>query len=109
MNQLIRFDNGLGPLDTNTMISARVALSVPVVNVHKHSLVAGPVFFSHPLDLQMFASTEGEILSSPPLAHVGPPSINVEVKLSGVNDDAVESGANPVGEVSTVKLCLHYD
>lgn len=33
------------------------------------------------------------------LAPVGPPSVNVEAKLSGVDDTAVEAGADPVGEL----------
>lgn len=71
------------------------------MHVHEHPLVAGPVFASHPLDLQSFsdeASKANPTFLS--IAHVGPPATNVEVKLAGVNDDAVESGADPVGEVS---------
>jgi len=73
----------------------RVALSVPLVNAHTHPLVAGPVLSSHLLDLQDFSdpSRPDEV------AHTGAPSVNVEVKLKGVNDDAVENGADPVGKV----------
>jgi long-chain acyl-CoA synthetase len=33
------------------------------------------------------------------IAHVGPPSVNVEVKLIGVEDDKVEDGGDPVGSL----------
>lgn len=79
---------------------ARVALSVPIVNTHGHPLVAGPVFFSHPLDFQMFdRHSDPTHPQFSEIAHVGPPSINLEAKLSGVDDAAVEGGANPVGQV----------
>jgi long-chain acyl-CoA synthetase len=52
---------------------------------------------SHPLDLQDFPSLGSEDKSTPPVAHVGPPSINTEVKLVGLNDEAVEGGADPSG------------
>jgi len=38
---------------------------------------------------------EGESESIP--AHVGPPSINVEAKLVGVDDDKIENGGDPTG------------
>lgn len=34
-----------------------------------------------------------------PLAHIGPPTCNVEVKLAGIDDAVVESGGDPVGLV----------
>jgi long-chain acyl-CoA synthetase len=68
-----------------------VAFSVPIINCYSHPLVAGPVLASHPLDLQDL-STEGVTV-----AHTGPPSINVEAKLVGVEDELVENGADPVG------------
>lgn len=87
-------------MGVDALTPARIALSVPIVNAHEHPLVAGPVFFSHPLDFQMF---EGQSDPAHPqfsdIAHVGPPSINVEGKLFGVDDAAVEKGANPVGQV----------
>lgn len=70
---------------------ARIALSVPLVNCYAHPLVAGPALASHPLDLQDFAVPAGSV------AHVGPPSINLEAKLVGVEDAPVENGADPVG------------
>lgn len=34
------------------------------------------------------------------LAHVGAPSVNVETKLTGVNDNEVEQGGDPVGKMA---------
>ncbi|KAJ7905305.1 hypothetical protein B0H14DRAFT_3102791 [Mycena olivaceomarginata] len=80
-----------GPFAADTVTRARVAFSVPIINCYSHPLVAGPVLASHPLDLQDL-STEGVTV-----AHTGPPSINVEAKLVGVEDELVENGADPVG------------
>lgn len=80
------------------MTPARIALSVPIVNVVSHSLVSGPLLASHAFDLQDFAPEKTK--SGAPLpAHTGPPGVNVEIKLVGVDDDAVENGADPVGVV----------
>jgi long-chain acyl-CoA synthetase len=69
-------------------------LSVPLVNCFTHPLVPGPVLASHCLDLQDFSAViDGAI----PTAHVGPPSVNTEAKLVGVDDASVESGRDPVG------------
>lgn len=76
------------------MTPARMALSVPLVNAFTHPLVAGPVLASHPFDLQDFTQ-EGDTESKK--AHVGPPGVNIEAKLVGVEDDKVESGGDPVG------------
>lgn len=78
----------LGPLPAVLMTPARIALSVPLVNALTHPFVAGPVLASHPFDLQDF-TRKGESERVP--AHVGPPSVNVEVKLIGVDDDMVEN------------------
>ncbi|KAL9714873.1 hypothetical protein Ac2012v2_001533 [Leucoagaricus gongylophorus] len=77
-----------GPLPAVLMTPARIALSVPLVNALTHPFVAGPVLASHPFDLQDF-TRKGESERVP--AHVGPPSVNVEVKLIGVDDDMVEN------------------
>lgn len=53
---------------------------------------------SHALDLQDFPPMASDSLPSP-IAHVGPPSINVEVKLVGLDDKLVENGADPVGSL----------
>lgn len=87
-----------GPLEASVITPARIAFSVPIVNSFVHPLGTAPVLSSHPLDLQTFPSSasESDSLASP-LAHVGPPGINVEVKLVGVDDALVESGGDPVG------------
>lgn len=59
------------------------------------------MFASHPLDLQTFHTppkgTNNDV--SAQVAHVGPPTVNVEVKLANVDDAAIEGGANPTGDV----------
>jgi long-chain acyl-CoA synthetase len=79
------------------MTPARIAFSVPVVIAYTHAASAAPVFASHPLDLQMFPPSEFDSAAFARHAHVGPPTINIEAKLVGVNDTEVESGGDPVG------------
>ncbi|KAI9064259.1 acetyl-CoA synthetase-like protein [Trametes sanguinea] len=95
-----------GPLEAQALTPARIALSVPVINAHTHPLVAGPVFASHALDLQTFptanpspSSSAADAYAFTYLAPVGPPSVNVEAKLAGVDDAAVEGGADPIGDL----------
>lgn len=84
-----------GLIETKIMTPARVALSIPLVNSLTHPLVSGPVLASHAFDLQDFPPpSNGPLI---PVAHTGPPSVNIEAKLVGVDDDHVENGANPVG------------
>lgn len=80
-----------GFIEAKTMGPARVALSIPLVNSLSHPLVSGPVLASHAFDLQDFPAPSNAV------AHTGPPSVNIEAKLVGVDDDQVENGANPVG------------
>lgn len=96
----------IGPLEAQSLTPARIALSVPIVNAYNHPAIAGPVFASHPLDLQVFPLTPTAPSASDSasdayaftyLAPVGPPSMNVEAKLLGVDDSAIEGGADPVG------------
>ena len=94
---LIVFDTEVA--EAKSLTPARLALSVPIVNAHEHPLVAGPVFFSHPLDFQELAGNGSVNTEFAGIAHVGPPSINVEAKIVGVDDATVEKGADPVGEV----------
>jgi len=89
----------IGPLDSEILTPARIALSVPFINAFTHPLVAAPVLASHPLDLQDFPSQAVGKSSGRTFAHTGPPGVNVEVKLVGVNDDLVENGGDPAGEV----------
>ncbi|KAL5490430.1 hypothetical protein ACEPAI_5263 [Sanghuangporus weigelae] len=88
--------------EAKSLTPARLALSVPIINAHEHPLVAGPVFFSHPLDFQEFSEYSAGNPEFAGIAHVGPPSINIEAKIVGVDDAAVEKGADPVGEVHQV-------
>ncbi|KAG1754293.1 hypothetical protein EDB19DRAFT_1665616 [Suillus lakei] len=89
----IVISGGLLPFDA--IVPARLALSIPLINTHTHGSAAGPLFATHAFDLQMLPS------SSPATepAHVGAPSVNVEAKLVGVNDNIVEKGADPIGEI----------
>lgn len=80
----------LGTFPSSLLTPARIAFSTPFVNAFIHPTVAGPVLASHALDLQDFGTAT---LPAP----VGPPSINVEAKLVGVNDDSVENGGDPEG------------
>jgi len=81
-----------GPLPFESLTPARIALSVPLINIHTHGSAAGPIFAMHAFDMQMLPAA-----SEP--AHVGAPSINIEAKLLGVDDDVVEKGVDPVGEI----------
>ena len=83
---------GDGTVPARLLTPARVALSVPLVIAHTHPLVSAPILASHPHDMQTFALT-----SDKELAHVGPPTVNIEVKLVGVDDEAVEKGGDPAG------------
>lgn len=51
------------------------------------------MFATHAFDLQSLPSAKGE------QAHVGAPSVNVEVKLVGVDDAMIERGDDPRGEL----------
>jgi long-chain acyl-CoA synthetase len=51
------------------------------------------MFATHAFDLQSLPSAEGE------QAHIGAPSVNVEVKLVGVDDAIIERGDDPKGEL----------
>ncbi|KAL0579964.1 hypothetical protein V5O48_002048 [Marasmius crinis-equi] len=92
---------GGGPLPASILTAARVALSVPFVNMFTHPTVAGPVFASHPLDLQDFYGRQPPTASvaSNETAPVGPPSVNVEAKVVGLaSDESVETGqTDPAG------------
>ncbi|KAE9406368.1 hypothetical protein BT96DRAFT_915352 [Gymnopus androsaceus JB14] len=89
---------GEGSLPAKVLTPARVALSCPIINALTHPVVAGPVFASNALDLQDFPALE----EASTLAVVGPPTVSVEAKLLGLDDTAVEAGADPIG-VLTVR------
>ncbi|PFH46356.1 hypothetical protein AMATHDRAFT_70077 [Amanita thiersii Skay4041] len=80
------------PISSRLLNLSRTAVSIPLINAFTHAMVSGPVFATHPFDLQDFSSD-----SVPNSTHIGPPSVNVEVKLLGVHDEAVEAGADPKG------------
>ncbi|KAI0060819.1 acetyl-CoA synthetase-like protein [Artomyces pyxidatus] len=84
------------PLKADLLTPSRIGLSVPFVVAHTHPLVTAPIFASHPHDLQTFAPPAGGH-SDAGLAHVGPPVVNIETKLVGVDDDAIAKGDDPVG------------
>lgn len=66
------------------------------MNVYSHPVSAGPVFASHPQDLQDFSEALDADDTGRP-SPTGPPTVNMEAKLTGVSDEKVESGADPVG------------
>jgi len=68
-------------------------LSIPIVNAFMHVMSTGPILASHALDLQEFPGRADGI------AHSGGPTVNVEVKLIGVDDGVVECGGDCEGEV----------
>lgn len=90
----INIDSFLGPLPFDALTPARIALSVPLINVHTHGSATGPLFATNASDMQIFPSS-----ATPEPAHVGAPSINLEAKLVGVDDSLVEMGADPIGEI----------
>jgi long-chain acyl-CoA synthetase len=81
-----------GNVPTSLLTPARIALSVPLVFTHTHPLVAAPILATHPQDVQTFPVTSDQAI-----AHVGPPTVNIEVKLIDVDDGAVEKGDDPEG------------
>ncbi|KAF7970736.1 hypothetical protein HWV62_23128 [Athelia sp. TMB] len=88
-----------GALDAGLLTPARIALSVPLVSAHTHPAAAGPLFASHPVDLQIFPASSDSADPFEALAHTGPPACNVEAKLAGIADAAAEAGEDPVGLV----------
>lgn len=81
-----------GNVPASLLTPARIALSVPLVITHTHPLVAAPILATHPQDVQTFPVTSDQAI-----AHVGPPTVNIEVKLIDVDDGAVERGDDPEG------------
>ncbi|KAF8334058.1 acetyl-CoA synthetase-like protein [Cantharellus anzutake] len=85
-----------GPCDESQFPSARIALSIPLINAHIEYISTAPIFASHPFDLQHFPPSVAESY-----AHVGPPGPNIEVKLVAVSDDSQvdETKGDPRGKV----------
>ncbi|KAG8895979.1 hypothetical protein FRC01_012093, partial [Tulasnella sp. 417] len=88
------------PIPAGQMSAFRIALPFPTVRALLYPMAAGPILASHPLDLQTFdeKSVTVEQNNWDSMSHYGPPINNVEAKVVGVNDTAVESGEDPVGE-----------
>jgi hypothetical protein len=83
-------------LPAKDLPDARVTLSIPVVHAVSHPAVVAPVCATHPLDLQHFpapANAQG----FDAVAHAGPPSVNLEAKLIGIDDTATQAGQDPEG------------
>ena len=72
---------------------------MPFVNAFIHPLVAAPVLASHAFDLQDFYLTTENKTPSKDVAPTGPPGVNVEAKLVNVDDEAVEKGEDPSGDL----------
>lgn len=82
-----------GPISSEVLTPARIALSLPIINVHVSPWVSGPVFATQALDAQVLPPGDEP-------AHVGGPSVNVEAKLRGVKDTYLErENEDPVGEI----------
>lgn len=99
------------PVVSEGLLPIQVALSIPIVRILSHPTVCGPICASHALDLQSFpaekGASDGEDGSSG-AAHVGPPSVNIEAKLVGVDDADMEKKADPVGKVSSPRQAKFY-
>jgi len=85
-----------GTLRVDSLSTARIVLSIPIVNTFTHFMSASPILASHLLDLQQFPAGPAD---ANPIAHCGAPVVNMEVKLMGVDDDGVDSGADPEGRL----------
>ncbi|KAJ7582810.1 acetyl-CoA synthetase [Mycena floridula] len=85
-----------GPILPQFLTAERVAFSTPFVNAFSHPAVCGPILASHPLDVQDFSPILDAKIRQLAVPS-GPPSINIEAKLVGVSDEAVENGADPEG------------
>lgn len=91
-------DRSSGYTPADTLTPTRVVFSIPYVNAVSSDLVCGPLFASYPHDLQTHPSSEaGNAFEN--IAHVGAPTVSLEVKLVGVDDTTIEEGKDPVGEV----------
>ncbi|KAI0340515.1 acetyl-CoA synthetase-like protein [Trametopsis cervina] len=96
-----------GGLESQALAPSRIALSIPLISAYTHPLVAGPVLASHPLDLQTLpaeatpssSASAADTYAFTYLAPVGSPVINIEAKLTGLDDQAVENGADPIGSL----------
>lgn len=81
-----------GPISSEALTPARIALSIPMINMHVNPWVSGPLFATQAFDAQVLPSGQEP-------AHVGGPTVNVEAKLKGVKDTYLEENEDPVGEI----------
>lgn len=95
-----------GAIENQALTPARVALSVPILIVHSHPQVSGPVLATHAFDVQSFPNETASPGTSAAdnyafsyLSAVGAPSINLEAKLIAVDDASIEAGEDPVGRL----------
>lgn len=93
-------------MNEHTFPTARLALSIPIVNAHIETISTAPIFASHPFDLQHFPPTKED-----EVAHVGAPGANVEVKIVAIEHDSeVDVTINdPTGTVCYTCLCWSCD
>ncbi|KAF9514878.1 hypothetical protein BS47DRAFT_1392137 [Hydnum rufescens UP504] len=101
LSLVLHVESLAGPASEETFPTARLALSIPIVNAHIEAISTAPIFASHPFDLQHFPP-----LKPDEVAHVGPPGANVEVKLVAADHDAEvdETINDPVGTVRVSSL-----
>jgi len=83
-----------GPLDTSVQIPLQIALSIPISHIHIHVLSTSALLASHPYDLQITSKEESHKRVA---WHYGPPTANVEIKLTGIDESAGEQGGDPEG------------
>jgi len=93
---VLTFNCVVGPLDTSAQVPLQIALSIPVSHIHIHILSTSALFASHPYDLQIVPKDES---SRHVMWHYGPPTANVEIKLTSIDESAVEQGRDPEGTV----------
>ena len=93
---VLTFSCVVGPLDTSVQIPLQIALSIPISHIHIHVLSTSALLATHPYDLQMTSKEE-----SPRRVawHYGPPTANVEIKLTNIDESASEQGRDPEGLV----------
>jgi long-chain acyl-CoA synthetase len=122
-------DTSAGGLTPTLLQSARVHLATPITNLTTSAQSTTPVFLTHFHDLQTIPSAQvstvglrelqftptssaaydkskrsvvpGElVVPSEGVAHTGPPAVNIEVRLEGVDDEQIEEGVeDPQGDV----------
>jgi long-chain acyl-CoA synthetase len=75
------------------LVYPRLVLGVPILSTLNYNLAAGPILSTQFYDFQIFPDDTSN-------SHRGCPVINDEVKLVGVDEQGMEAGEDPVGELS---------